>query len=131
MERLSHKHVKTLKDSLRSKGSEGEENSVQVETKAAEPPAKAAPSRGPKRPTFEEKQDLAEKVKSLGRDGLTKMVEIIMEMCYGAIDDVETNRIHIRIDDLDIETFDCVFKHVVSMLPETQELEPPLKRQKT
>ena len=58
------------------------------------------------------------------------MVEIIMDMCTHAIENVESNRIQIRVDDLDVETFDKVFDFVANEPHDTHAIEPPYKRKK-
>ena len=58
------------------------------------------------------------------------MVEIIMDMCNNAIENVESNRIQIRVDDLDLETFEKVFDFVANEPHDPHALEPAHKRQK-
>ena len=51
------------------------------------------------------KMDFVAKVKKLSNEGLTKMVKKINEIATGMMTDLEGERVQIRVDDFDLETF--------------------------
>lgn len=57
------------------------------------------------RVTVEMKMDFVEKVKRLSNEGLTKMVSKIQELRAQSINDLENDKIQIKIDDFDKESF--------------------------
>lgn len=71
--------------------------------------------------------DLVEKVKKLSNEGLTKMVHKVQDLMAQSISDLENDKIQIKIDDFDRDTFNQVNEYVEEILLNEQ----PSKRQKT
>ena len=55
--------------------------------------------------TVEMKMDFVEKVKKLDNQGLTKMVSHIQTLMPSSLSDLEDERLQIKIDDFDRDTF--------------------------
>jgi len=55
--------------------------------------------------TIEKKMEFVDKVKRLTNEGLTKMVEHIQGLLPQSISDLENNRLQIKVDDFDKDTF--------------------------
>ena len=58
--------------------------------------------------TFDEKWDFTERVKKIEHSIMEKLAEFIGEMCPDAVEDEENDRITIKIDVLDRQTFEKV-----------------------
>jgi hypothetical protein len=57
------------------------------------------------RVTTEMKMEFVEKVKKLSNEGLTQMVAQIQNLLPNSISDLENDKIQIKVDDFDKETF--------------------------
>ena len=77
--------------------------------------------------TVDMKMDLVAKVKKLSNEGLTKMVKHVQLIAQAAMSDLEDERVQIRIDDFDRDTFNNVLEFIEEILLSEQ----PSKRQKT
>ena len=73
------------------------------------------------------KMDLVSKVKKLSNEGLTKLVKYVQSNAQTSISDMEDERVQIRIDDFDRDTFNSVLEYIEEILLNEQ----PSKRQKT
>lgn len=56
--------------------------------------------------SFEEKVDLAERVRKSDHDVLAEVVKIVEAGCKGAIEELDSERLQIKVDNLDKETFE-------------------------
>ena len=73
------------------------------------------------------KMDLVAKVKKLSNEGLTKLVTFVQQTSSGSIQELEDQRVQIRVDDFDKNAFNSVLEHIEDLLLG----ELPSKRQKT
>ena len=73
------------------------------------------------------KMDLVAKVKKLSNEGLTKLVKYVQSNAQPAMSELEDERVQIRIDDFDRDTFNSVLEYIEEILLNEQ----PSKRQKT
>ena len=77
--------------------------------------------------TVDKKMEFVEKVKKLTNEGLTKMVEHIQSLLPQSISDLENDRIQIKVDDFDKDTFSKVSEFIDELIINDQ----PSKRQRT
>lgn len=77
--------------------------------------------------TTDMKMDLVAKVKKLSNEGLTKLVKHVQTVAQLAMTELEDERVQIRVDDFDKETFNGVIEFIEEILLNEQ----PSKRQKT
>lgn len=77
--------------------------------------------------TIERKMEFVDKVKKLTNEGLTKMVEHIQSLLPQSITDMENDRIQIKVDDFDKDTFSKVSEFIEELIINEQ----PSKRQRT
>lgn len=66
--------------------------------------------------TIEKKMDFVDKVKKLTNEGLTKMVEHIQGLLPQSITDMENDRIQIKVDDFDKDTFSKVSEFIEELI---------------
>ena len=66
--------------------------------------------------TVDMKMDLVAKVKKLSNEGLTKMVKHVQLIAQAAMSDLEDERVQIRIDDFDRDTFNSVLDFIEEIL---------------
>lgn len=71
--------------------------------------------------------EFVDKVKKLTNEGLTKMVEHIQSLLPQSITDMENDRIQIKVDDFDKDTFSKVSEFIEELIINEQ----PSKRQRT
>lgn len=62
------------------------------------------------------KMDLVAKVKKLSNEGLTKLVKHVQQTARSAMSDLEDERVQIRIDDFDRDTFNDVLDKIEEIL---------------
>ena len=62
------------------------------------------------------KMDLVAKVKKLSNDGLTNLVKHVQSVAQPAMTDLEDERVQIRIDDFDRDTFNSVLEFIEEIL---------------
>ncbi len=55
---------------------------------------------------FEKKVNFTEKVRRLTNEGLTKLVKKVKDLCPKALEDVDEQKLHIKVDDIDKESFE-------------------------
>lgn len=55
---------------------------------------------------FEKKVNFTEKVRRLTNEGLTKLVKKVKDLCPKALEDVDEQKLHIKVDDIDKDSFD-------------------------
>ena len=55
--------------------------------------------------TFEEKVAFTEKVRRLTNEGLTRLVKKVKEKCKDALEDVDSEKLHIQVDKIDKTSF--------------------------
>ena len=60
--------------------------------------------------------DFVDKVKKLTNEGLTKMVEHIKGLLPQSITDMENDRIQIKVDDFDKDTFSKVSEFIEELI---------------
>ena len=84
-------------------------------------------SKGGDKVTIDMKMDLVAKVKKMSNEGLTKLVKHIQANVQSAMSELEDERVQIRVDDFDKETFNSVLEFIEEVLLN----ELPSKRQKT
>lgn len=95
MDKVSNGKQKKKEESKKEKTdkrSDGEKDEEDEEDDADEVP-------------FEEKVKFTEKVRRLTNEGLTKLVKKIKEVCPEALDDVNAEKLHIKVDSIDKESF--------------------------
>ncbi len=73
------------------------------------------------------KYEFIDKVKKLTNEGLTQMVHHIQSLLPQSISDLETDKIQIKVDDFDRETFNKVNEYIEELLINEQ----PSKRVRT
>ena len=56
---------------------------------------------------FDQKVAFVNKVKDLSNEGLTKLVRKVKYLCPAAIDDIDDEKLHIRVDKLDRKSFEA------------------------
>ena len=71
--------------------------------------------------------EFVDKVKKLSNEGLTQMVQHIQTLIPQSITDLENDKIQIKVDDFDKETFTKVNEYIDEILSGEQ----PSKRQRT
>jgi hypothetical protein len=114
MEKKTKKLVNKIKDELGlNKGGNSKSSGAtkkKTESKKAETTAAAE---GPdddedeaEEVPFEKKVSFTEKVRRLTNDGLTKLVKKCKELCPDALEDVDAEKLHIKVDFIDKESFD-------------------------
>jgi hypothetical protein len=54
---------------------------------------------------FEKKVQFTEKVRRLTNEGLTRLVKKIKETCPAALEDIDSEKLHIKVDQIDKESF--------------------------
>ena len=62
------------------------------------------------------KMDLVAKVKKLSNEGLTKLVKHVQSVAQPAMSELEDERVQIRIDDFDRDTFNGVLDFIEEIL---------------
>jgi len=62
------------------------------------------------------KMDLVAKVKKLSNEGLTKLVKHVQTVAQLAMTELEDERVQIRVDDFDKETFNGVIEFIEEIL---------------
>ena len=62
------------------------------------------------------KMDLVAKVKKLSNEGLTKLVKYVQSNAQPAMSELEDERVQIRIDDFDRDTFNSVLEYIEEIL---------------
>ncbi len=77
--------------------------------------------------TSEMKFDFSDKVKRLTNEGLTQMVQHIQTLIPTSISDMENDKIQIKVDDFDRETFGKIQEYVEELIINEQ----PNKRVRT
>ncbi|CDW88525.1 bromodomain containing protein [Stylonychia lemnae] len=55
---------------------------------------------------FEKKVHFTEKVRRLTNEGLTKLVKKVKELCPKALEDVDDQKLHIKVDEIDKDSFE-------------------------
>ena len=55
---------------------------------------------------FEKKVQFTEKVRRLTNEGLTRLVKRVKEICPQALEDVNDEKLHIKVDDIEREAFE-------------------------
>lgn len=73
------------------------------------------------------KYEFIDKVKKLTNEGLTQMVQHIQSLLPQSISDLENDKIQIKIDDFDRETFSKMTDYIEELIIN----EAPSKRQRT
>lgn len=73
------------------------------------------------------KMEFVDKVKKLTNEGLTQMVQHIQTLLPQSISDLENDRIQIKVDDFDKDTFVKVSEYIDELLINDQ----PTKRLRT
>lgn len=111
MERLFSKEVNKLKKELKigPKGGKKKKDDSDDENQEADGI------------TFEEKVAFAESVRKLSDVGLTKLVKAVKEKCEIALSDVDAERLQIKIDDIDKDSFSEIKKIVDQSLAQATE----------
>lgn len=61
---------------------------------------------------FEEKVQFTEKVRRLTNEGLTRLVRKVKEICPDALEDVDSEKLHIQVDKIDKTGFTKLSKLV-------------------
>ena len=56
--------------------------------------------------------NFTEKVRRLTNEGLTRLVKKVKEVCPTALEDVDDQKLHIKVDDIDKESFEKLDKLV-------------------
>lgn len=77
--------------------------------------------------TAEMKYEFIDKVKKLTNEGLTQMVQHIQTLLPASISDLENEKIQIKVDDFDRETFTKITEFVEELIINEQ----PSKRLRT
>ena len=62
--------------------------------------------------SFELKVQFTEKVRRLTNDGLTRLVKMVKNRCKDALEDVDSEKLHIQVDKIDKESFEALSKLV-------------------
>jgi hypothetical protein len=62
--------------------------------------------------SFELKVQFTEKVRRLTNDGLTRLVKMVKNRCKDALEDVDSEKLHIQVDKIDKDSFDALSKLV-------------------
>jgi len=55
---------------------------------------------------FEKKVQFTEKVRRLTNEGLTRLVKKVKDICPQALEDVDDQKLHIKVDEIDKDAFD-------------------------
>ena len=98
MERVAGKHLLKLKQELGISKNKPKKKKNGSGDETEEDEADFIP--------FEQKVVFAEDVRKLENEGLTKFVRLIKEHWPSAIDDVDSEKLQVKIDAIDRETFD-------------------------
>ncbi len=81
---------------------------------------------------FEKKVQFTEKVRRLTNNGLTNLVKKVKELCPDALEDVDNEKLHIKVDSLSKDNFSKLESLVdENLIVKDKSLEPATKRQKT
>ena len=56
--------------------------------------------------SFEDKVAFTEKVRRLTNEGLTKLVKKVKDLCSEALEDVDSEKLHIQVDKIDKKSFE-------------------------
>ena len=82
---------------------------------------------------FEKKVQFTEQVRRLTNDGLTKLVKKCKDLCPAVLEDVDAEKLHIKVDDIGKDHFDILTKLVEENLNTggKHKDEPARKRQRT
>lgn len=78
--------------------------------------------------SFEAKVQFTEKVRRLTNEGLTRLVKMVRSKCRDALEDVDSEKLHIQVDKIDKESFEVLSKLVDDNLVKSGKSN---KRQKT
>jgi hypothetical protein len=57
---------------------------------------------------FEKKVSFTEKVRRLTNEGLTRLVKKCKEICPNALEDVDSEKLHIKVDSIDKTSFEAL-----------------------
>ena len=79
---------------------------------------------------FEKKVAFTESVRRLTNDGLTKLVKKCKELCPDVLEDVDSEKLHIKVDAIDKDSFEKLTKLVEDNL-NSKTTDSGRKRQKT
>lgn len=113
MEKLTKKLISKLKDDLGiGKGGAKVNAKRKAESKkndnaSAEGPEEEEEEESEEVP-FEKKVAFTEKVRRLTNDGLTRLVKKCKDLCPQAIEDVDSEKLHIKVDMIDKVSFDSL-----------------------
>jgi hypothetical protein len=62
--------------------------------------------------TFEQKVQFTEKVRRLTNEGLTRLVKKVKEICDDALEDVDSEKFHIKVDLINSSNFETLLELV-------------------
>ena len=62
--------------------------------------------------TLTQKTKLIESIRELSNEGLTQIVKIILKECPKGIEDIDTEKLQIKIDSLDYKTYELINQYV-------------------
>ena len=60
--------------------------------------------------TMTEKMNLTEKIRILSNEGLTQVVKLIMDECPDGIEDIDSEKLQIKVDLIDHKTYDMLLE---------------------
>ncbi len=63
-----------------------------------------------------EKMNLTDKIRILSNDGLTQVVKLIMKECPNGIEDLDSEKLQIKIDLIDHRTYDLLLETIDNCL---------------
>lgn len=113
MEKLTKKMISKCKDELgMGKSNNGKTAAAKKksETKKNDSASAEAPEQDEEDEVeevpFERKVGFTEKVRRLTNDGLTKLVKKLKELCPDSLEDVDAEKLHIKVDFIDKESFE-------------------------
>ena len=95
---------KTKKKEESKKTDKGEKKSDEETHENGEPEEEDEEEEVP----FERKVAFTEKVRRLTNEGLTKLVKKVKELCPDALEDVDTEKLHIKVDQIDMTNFSAL-----------------------
>ena len=106
MEKVSKKLVNKAKEDIgigskgaaKKKKEENKKGGVDSENEDEEEEVEEVP--------FEKKVNFTEKVRRLTNEGLTKLVKKVKEVCPQALEDVDEQKLHIKVDEIDKDSFE-------------------------
>lgn len=58
--------------------------------------------------TLQEKVTVTDRIRKLGNEGLAAMVRLIQKECSQALEDLDTEKLQIRVDSIDRRTFEQI-----------------------